>query len=279
MNDKWIQEGGTFSAVGGDVLRPAITAGSYDVIRSFGRYLFSLKERVTDNLYDIEETVTGEVISSLEAFWEKEELFKKYGFVHKRGILLYGAPGTGKTSLIGQICNKAIEDFNAVCLFSQDMGHLGAAAKVIATQEPGRRIIVVIEDVDNYLEWSEVELLSMLDGENQVNNIVYLATTNYVTELPPRIANRPSRFDRLVKVGTPSARAREQYLLSVAPDLDKALVSELAEKTEGLSFAHLKEAFISTVILGNTVDETVDILRAMEVEAKDSDDGDEPEEA
>jgi len=54
-------------------------------------------------------------------------------------------------------------------------------------------------------------VLNLLDGVKQVDNIIYIATTNYPELLEERILNRPSRFDRRFHIGTPSAEVRKFY--------------------------------------------------------------------
>jgi hypothetical protein len=85
--------------------------------------------------------------------------------------------------------------------------------------EPERPIVVILEDIDTIIDrHGESEVLSLLDGENSIDKVVFLATTNYPENLDGRIVNRPSRFDRVVKIGEPSALSRELYLKnSVVP--------------------------------------------------------------
>ena len=52
--------------------------------------------------------------------------------------------------------------------------------------------------------YAESEYLSLLDGENQIGNVVYVATTNYPEKLDKRFTDRPSRFDVVQKISMPN---------------------------------------------------------------------------
>jgi len=117
--------------------------------------------------------------------------------------------------------------------------------------------------IDNH---GEHHLLGLLDGEHQVDNVVVLATTNYPERLGERIINRPSRFDEVILVDMPSAKARYRYLKHV---LKGTVPEEEIEKwvaaTDKLSVAHLRELIVATQCLGRPYAEVVDRLRRMKI--------------
>src|SRR5690606_8755834 len=103
------------------------------------------------------------------------------------------------------------------------------------------------EEADSIID--DTTCLSILDGELSIQGAVFVAMTNYKDKLPPRISNRPGRFDRVVLVDAPPAAVQIEYLRRVEarvgenPDAPEKIVQAL----EGipLSLAHLREAFIS----------------------------------
>jgi SpoVK/Ycf46/Vps4 family AAA+-type ATPase len=106
-----------------------------------------------------------------------------------------------------------------------------------------------------------------LDGVNQIDKVVYLATTNYPERLGARIINRPSRFDKRFKIGHPNEESRKMYLEhligrdkinNLKIDIDKWV-----EDTEDFSLAHIKELFTAVVILGDNYEESVETLSEM----------------
>jgi hypothetical protein len=133
--------------------------------------------------------------------------------------------------------------------------------------EPDRNLIVVLEDLDEIIEaWGEKQILSLLDGEGQVNNVVYLATTNYPDRLGARIVNRPSRFDERIYVGMPSTAARLAYLQRIGGEkfgLSTAETTKWCEDTDGFSIAHLRELIAAVLCLDQPYESVLERLRTM----------------
>jgi SpoVK/Ycf46/Vps4 family AAA+-type ATPase len=99
-----------------------------------------------------------------------------------------------------------------------------------------------------------------------LENVVYIATTNYIEKLKERIINRPSRFDRRIYVPFLDFDDRVFFFNNkLKPeDLKKIDVNKWAEDTEGMSIAHLAELIKSVLIFGSDYDEIIQTLRAMQ---------------
>lgn len=217
-----------------------------------------------DDLIDFPDSVYDKVINEVETFWQLGARFEKYGFLHRRGYLLYGPAGSGKTCLVQRLVQKIIENDGIVFMSGASSPELfSEGLKVFREIEPDRQIICIFEDIDTMVErWSEAQVLSLLDGENQVNKVINIATTNYPERLDKRIVARPRRFDRIVKIAMPNEVIREAYFknkLKINGEDGKKWVKE----TEGLSFAALAELVISVKCLGNSFEETINKLREM----------------
>ena len=104
--------------------------------------------------------------------------------------------------------------------------------------------------------------MSFLDGENQTNNIVHLATTNEPEKLADRFIKRPGRFDLIIGMHAPTEETRRAYLQHVDPKLESSILEELVTKTEGLSLAYLRELISTYVCMGIPLDETLKRLRS-----------------
>jgi len=111
----------------------------------------------------------------------------------------------------------------------------------------------------------------MLDGENSVSNIVYVATTNYPERLGARIANRPSRFDERILVDMPSTLARRTYLQFAAPGLGTEELEKWVNDTDKFSIAHLRELVAATYCLEQPYDVVLRRLKTMSAKPKFSD--------
>lgn len=227
------------------------------------------KEINVDELFFLPSTEITDIVSDIEKFWESVGKFNEYKFVHKRGILLWGDPGCGKSAII-QLCTKhLVNELGGIVINISSVEELEKFDKFIdqiRTIEPNRPIITILEDIDSLAgeeKFATSLLLNLLDGLKQTENIVYIATTNYPEKLEDRITNRPSRFDRRYHVAMPSKDVREVYLRKkmTLEDLEKINLEEWILQTEGMSIAHLRELVISVVAMNNTFEDTIKRLK------------------
>src|SRR5271163_2119564 len=254
----------TFTAIGATVshLPPAIYTLSSD-----GAVIFFNKTKVlTDNLIELDDSAALKVIAGIETFWENKTKFDFFGILFKRGILMWGPAGSGKTATVNMLMNDLVRRGGMVVIVQQP----GLAIKglhELRRIEPDRPIIVVLEDIEEMIEnYGEHGLLGLLDGEHQVSNVVVLATTNYPERLGERIINRPSRFDEVILVDMPSAKARFRYLKHVLKDtVPEEELHTWVLATDKLSVAHLRELIVATQCLGRPYEEVINRLRRMKI--------------
>ena len=153
-----------------------------------------------------------------------------------------------------------------------DPDNVVAAIKQLHGMEPTRPIIVGMEEVDSLYRYFPTEMLTLLDGGADVENVFFVATTNFIEKLDARVRNRPSRFDTLIEVGSPSEAVRRAYLLRKGVGGEAA--QKIAAASEGLSFAHLKEFIIAHVILGQDVEVVAKRLTDMATVVPETEDDD-----
>ena len=251
-----------------------LTPGVYEIrsTPSTGLYFEKIPVK-TEGLLRFPETESDRVVDEITKFWEKGEVFEKHGLAYKRGILLWGPPGSGKSCTLQIIMADVIKRGGVVIKFD-DPYHFIDGMRVLRTIQQDTPIVVMMEDIDSIIKvHSESEVLNILDGVNDVQKVVFLATTNYPGELGGRIINRPSRFDKRFKIGFPKAASRKMYLESIIGkaelasfkiDLDKWVAD-----TKKFSIAHLKELFIAVVILGDKYEDAIVTLQNMKEEIID----------
>jgi AAA+ superfamily predicted ATPase len=228
-------------------------------------YYFTKKQVNLDSLIELPDGSTERVLEGIAEFWKREQYFRDFGFLWKRGVLLYGPPGSGKTSCVQRL-SQQIVNLGGISIYCSRPDYDAEGLRILRTIEPSRPIVMIMEDIDSIVTtWGESDILAMLDGELQVDNIVFVATTNYPEKLDKRITSRPSRFDEVIHVGMPDELCRRVFLTAkhskLVEDPDK--LDLWVESTEGFSVAHMKELIVSVECLGKDFDETVKRLKSM----------------
>lgn len=247
--------GGVLIPVG--ATQPRLTAGFYELGSANHQYGFAPSKPVSDDLIDIAGTPADDVNEDIKKFLATKGRYQKAGLTHKRGYLFYGPPGTGKTSLGLMIARRFIKDADGVVIHIPNSAHLSILTDALRKVEPGRPSMFLMEEADNFV--NDVTALSILDGEQSLAGAVFVAMTNYKSKMPPRIANRPGRFDRVVYIGAPPYAVQVEYFKRLLARLeeDPATATVIADgiKDVDCSMGHLREAFISHVLMGVKMEE------------------------
>ena len=166
----------------------------------------------------------------------------------KRGVLLHGAPGTGKTHTIRYLLGQ-MPGVTVVLLSGRALGAIAQACSVARTLQPSA---VVVEDVDLIAEQRETgegehpllfQLLNEMDGLGEDLDITFLLTTNRADLLEPALAQRPGRVDHAALLPMPdaSARLRLLHLYQGRLVLDLADPQAVISRTEGVTASFMKE--------------------------------------
>jgi AAA+ superfamily predicted ATPase len=242
-----------------------LPAGAYTCsINQYGEPQLLAKDLQVDDLIDFADSLPSQILKEIENFWSLGDKFLRHGYLHRRGYLLYGPQGSGKSSVVHQVVHRIIKAGH-VAVFCEHPGVLTRALELFRKIEAERPLVCMFEDIDAIVEiHGDSELLQWLDGSHQINKVINIATTNYPERLDRRIVSRPRRFDRIIKIEAPASRIRETYLSRKLPDLGGAELEKWVAVTEGLSFAALAELVISVACLGNSLEDTVRVLRTLD---------------
>jgi len=209
------------------------------------------------------------IIEEIKDFWTKEKLFVELGFLHRRGYLFYGSQGTGKSSIVHEIAETVIND-KGIVFYCGSPAFFNTGLAVFRQVEPGRKIVCVFEDIDAIIHrYGEAELLSLLDGENQISGVCNVATTNYPELLDKRIVGRPRRFDRVYRIGNLDEKARKTFLEKKLPKGQNLKL--WLKKTNELTIAAISETIISVFCFGKTLEEAVKIMKSLSEEKSSTD--------
>lgn len=216
-----------------------------------------------DDVVLLPDPVAESLIKDAQRFWAAARAFHELGFLHKRGFLLTGPAGCGKTSIINRVADYVLRELDGLVLLVTEPTHAEVVLSNLRRVEPERPVLAVIEDIDSMLsDGREERLLSLLDGKTQIDHVLFIATTNYPERLDQRLRARPSRFDRVEVIAAPSAEVRRAYLRKRVPDLNAAEMENWVALSEAFSIAHLKELVLAVRCLGVDLNEAAERIKA-----------------
>lgn len=243
----------------------------YQIKSSMRGLFFEMKNLKSESLIQLPDAGTNKVISEINKFWLMEDRFKQGGVPFKRGIIMYGPPGSGKTCALRMVVDNLVKEQKGLVVDYCSIDELKEGYEMVREIHPGMPLIVLMEDLDAILDRTyNSDLLNLLDGMYGIDKVVFVATTNYPEKLGSRIMNRPSRFDRRIFVGMPTEEARRTYLQHKVKDINEEELERWVRDTDGMSIAHLKELYVATKILDEDYEETIQALRGLQ-EAPNSD--------
>lgn len=267
---QWSEHDGRYTAISNTVA--TIPSGYYTIGFSNEIGLHFVKEEPKLNkLYHLPNKASDIILNDIDKFWTLESVYEKYERVFKRNYLIYSEPGTGKTSLINLMCQDLIKKYEGIVISInsiRDLEIFADAIKLLKKVEPNRKVIVIIEDIDTYCDYNSrlnSELLNILDGNLKVNNMVIIATTNYIDRLEARYTNRPSRFDRVIEFPLPNEECRRVFIEQTvkSDDISKIDIDEWVKKTEGYTIDHLNELILLYFVFNHDEDEAFTDINKM----------------
>ena len=185
------------------------------------------------------------------------EVFERLGIDAPKGVLLYGPPGCGKTLIARAIAHETEANFFSVSgpeiihkFYGESEAHLRKLFEEAGRKGPS---ILFLDEIDAIAPKREkvvgevekrvvAQLLALMDGLNQRQNIIVIAATNIPNALDPAL-RRPGRFDREIAIPIPDRLGRLEILeihsrgMPLAKDVS---MEHLAEITHGFVGADLE---------------------------------------
>ncbi|MCR4335879.1 MAG: proteasome-activating nucleotidase [archaeon] len=206
---------------------------------------------LTDQIRELEEAVILPLLNP--------KGYSDLGIDPPSGVLLHGAPGTGKTLLAKAVANKTNSTF--ISLSGSDLvrKYIGEGSRLVkdvfklaVEKKPSIIFIDEIDAVgshryatsngDREVQRTLMQLLAEMDGFDEVEGVKIIGATNRLDMLDHALL-RPGRFDRLIEVPGPDEKSREKIfeIHTSKMKLDSnVLVNELATLTEGFTGADVK---------------------------------------
>lgn len=171
------------------------------------------------------------IINFIDTWISQKAIYDKHQIVYKTGILLYGEPGTGKSTFCRAIASYL--NYNIHVIDIQEFIDKPEELKERVTRITNNSV-VLFEDIDCIIADRENEnisdkskfiigtVLNILDGINSPNNVLFLATTNHIDKIDNAIL-RNGRFDLTVEISNIDRETAEEMCnaFEVKLDLDK----------------------------------------------------------
>ncbi len=178
----------------------------------------------------------------------------------KRGLLLYGPPGGGKTHTIRYLTSR-LPDATLFLLTGTSMGWLRFVAEIAADLAPA---VIVLDDVDLIAEDRNLggmsprrhlfDLLDAMDGLHEDSDVLFVCTTNRPETLEKALSARPGRVDQAVEIPLPDADCRRRLITLYAEGLDLAVddMDSVIARTEGVTGSFVKELLRRAAVVSIT---------------------------
>lgn len=202
----------------------------------------------------------NDIKNNIEFFLKRKDWFIKNKIPYKRGLLLAGPPGNGKT-LLCKILLTQYEEFIGYAIdFSHPDTDNTTLRDMFSDASRDAPSIILLEDIDRMFGKKDENsdyarssvtldcLLNTIDGAGEYSGVIVVATANDPNILDPALKSRPSRFDRFIKFDNPDPEQRFIFFKKLfGNSFDDDFYHTLSQNTEGFSMGFIKEIYLKSV--------------------------------
>ena len=201
----------------------------------------------------------GDIRKNTVEFLQQAKLWNELGVPTKRGIILAGEPGTGKTIACRAVMSEA-EGITCLSTSAYQMASDEYISDVYAIAQDLSPCLVFVEDLElvgqDRVEFGMsrgpalLSLLAEMDGVESRKEVVTVATTNCLGMLDKAISQRPSRFDLIIQFQCPNLEERRSLIRKLCEKIkvDETPREYIARKTEGCTPAQIQEIIFGLAI-------------------------------
>lgn len=224
----------------------------------------NVKQREWDSVIldpNIKDNIRLNTIGFLKNFTRMQE----FGIPSKRGIILSGDPGTGKTVICKALMSEAdnITCINAEAYVELSGEYISNLYSLAQNLSPS---IIFIEDIDflgherrDFYHGAPplLALLAEMDGITEKTAIVTVATSNFFEKLDKALSERPSRFDCVYRINRPDYEQRIELVKNISEKtpLSEDVMEYVAKRTNGFTPAQVQGVLHSMAISHITMEE------------------------
>jgi len=204
----------------------------------------------------LEPALTAQLRADFRRFLGARAQYEAHGVPWRRGALFLGPPGNGKThtlrALLHELGVPALYVQSVKARYETEEANLRRVFERARLLQP---CALVLEDLDALVNAENRSFfLNQLDGFEANVGLIVIATTNHPGRIDAAILDRPSRFDRKYTFPIPALPERKAYLRAWQAKIAERTgfrvedADAIAERTEGFSFAYLKELVMSSLL-------------------------------
>jgi hypothetical protein len=222
-------------------------------------YNFMKRSDMVDELLAWNPRIRSQLKKDVLDFLRLMPILSERGLPNSRGIILSGAPGTGKTMYAKSLAAEA--DTTTILISAEMIQQRHDVKSVFKLARRLSPALIIIEDIDTAGTVSRKftdhpilgEYLQAMDGMEDNNGVVILATTNHTENIDPAISDRPGRFDRIIEVPLPDKNQRKQIIQNLLRNMPTKVhsgkgIDRIASKSKGLSGAWIREVVQTAMI-------------------------------
>jgi AAA+ superfamily predicted ATPase len=247
-----------------------VKPGVYSINTENNKFTLQKTQFVNDRVLD-QFVHTKHITDKINLFFNKIQVYYDNGFeVPKRGMLLYGPAGSGKTTAISKVIEQYGNDNKTAIVIwhtAKFEAHYVKSFIQSFDYHGVDKLILIAEDIgglekDEVRRASDSSLLSLLDNQEKTFTlpVLIIGTTNHPETFLGNLTNRPNRFDDKIEVGYPEGDARAELLKFFSKN--KALESDLnlikEAKFKGFTPAHIREIWIRTQIYDKSISDCLE---------------------
>lgn len=208
----------------------------------------------------LDPTMKQNLIHDVCTFFDSRNTYQEYSVPWKRGVILHGIPGCGKTMSIKALMNDmSARDIASLYVKSFDgcQGRKRCIRDIFQHARTMAPCLLIFEDLDSLVQ-DELRsyFLNEIDGLENNHGILMIGSTNHIERLDPSISKRPSRFDRKYHFKLPNEHERFLYCQhwqrkfsgTGKIDFDDEMCRTVVDLTGGYTFAYMNELFVQSLL-------------------------------